>query len=296
MIVTSFYKYSEIKEPEEFRTEHQKLCDSLGIKGKILVANEGINGCASGTPEQIEKYQQALNSDARFSEIKFKDTFSEDHPYKKMIVRVRPEIVTFGHDVDMSKKAEYVEPGKLREWIERQEVVLIDARNDYESRIGKFTGAITPKLDVFRDFPNVVKDFEAYKNKKIVTYCTGGIRCEKASAYLKQNGFENVYQLKDGILNYIEQFPDDYFEGRCFVFDFRLSVPSGKKNAAITACDMCHAPNDSYINCRNTKCDKMLVCCPECREKMAGTCSKACRAEFEKTYKGRHPGMISAEA
>ena len=277
MIVTSFYRYVRIPRVEEFRKSHKKYCDRLGIRGKILVSKEGINGAVSGTEAQIEKYRKHLKRNKLFRGIAFKDTPAKEHPYKKMIVRARSEIVTFGAEVKLKNAARRIPPKTLKKWIENEQIVLVDARNNYESRIGKFRGAVTPDISTFREFPKIIRQLRKYRNKKIVTYCTGGIRCEKASALLRESGFQEVYQLEDGILSYISQFPDDHFEGRCFVFDSRLSVPSGPKNKAITACDVCHAPCGSYVNCRNVKCDRMFICCGNCMETMKKTCSKKCR-------------------
>jgi UPF0176 protein len=140
------------------------------------------------------------------------------------------------------------------------------------------TKAITPQIETFKDFPKIAKQLKKYKDEKIVVYCTGGIRCEKASAFMKEQGFTSVHQLKDGILNYVQQYPDDHFEGRCFVFDSRLSISSGKSNEKISACDLCHVPSDSYINCRNVKCDKMFICCSNCKQSLSATCSKSCKS------------------
>lgn len=277
MIVTSFYKYVKIVRPNQFRTEHQEFCTYLGIRGKILVAKEGINGSVSGTPHQISKYKKQLRLNPYFENIKFKDTSSSSHPFKKMIVRLRPEIVTFGQTIKASA-AKHVSPRTLKKWITRNEAILLDARNNYETKIGKFKDAITLDIENFRDFSDVTNDIAHFKNKKVVMYCTGGVRCEKSSAFLVQNGFSNVYQLDGGVLNYINQFPDTHFEGRCFVFDSRLSVPTGKKNSKISKCDVCHIPEDSYINCKNVKCDKLFISCKTCKQQFNGTCSKKCRS------------------
>ena len=277
MIVSTFYKYARISDSENLRKKHKEFCYKIGIRGKILVSEEGINGAISGEENQIQTYKSYLKKDALFKNVKFKDTLAEAHPYKKMMVRVREEIVTFKQKVDPKNAAERISPKTLKKWIEKEKIILLDARNNYESRIGKFRNAITPDISTFREFPKVLKQLENCKDQKIVTYCTGGIRCEKASALLKENGFSSVYQLEDGILNYIRQFPDDHFEGRCFVFDSRLSVHSGTKNKEITACELCHAPCGDYSNCVNVKCDKMFVCCGFCRDKMGNACSKRCK-------------------
>ena len=278
IIVSSFYKYAIIENPEAFQREHQDYCNELGIKGKILVAKEGINGTVSGTKEQIDKYERELLKNILFTGMTFKRTITDEHPFKKIIVRVRKEIVTSGLNVDMKNVGERITPKELKGLYDKKEdFIILDARNDYESKIGKFHNAITPKLEVFRDFTKISKKLSKHKKKKIVMYCTGGIRCEKASAYMKEQGYEKVYHLQDGILNYIEQYPDTYFEGRCFVFDNRLSVPSGKKTIDIALCEFCHIPSGRYINCANMKCDKLFICCEKCDKEYKHTCSKSCR-------------------
>lgn len=278
IIVTSFYKYVNIKNPEKFQKEHQEFCNQLCVKGKVLVAEEGINGTVSGTKEQIDSYERELKGNVLFADMTFKRTITEEHPFKKTIVRLRKEIVTSGLNVDMKNVGERITPKELKEMYDKKgDFIILDARNDYESKIGKFHNAITPELEAFRDFKKVARQLTKYKKKKIVMYCTGGIRCEKASAYMKEKGYEKVYHLKDGILNYIEQYPDTYFEGRCFVFDNRLSITSGEKTKDIAVCNKCHVPCGRYINCANIKCDKMFICCEECDNEFRHTCSKTCR-------------------
>jgi len=195
-----------------------------------------------------------------------------------MLVKTRKEIVTSGLKVDLKDKGEHIPPKKLKEMLDKKEdIVMLDARNDYESKIGKFKNAVTPNIHEFRQFKKLLKNLEKYKDRKIVMYCTGGVRCEKSSAFLKENGFKNVLQLDGGIINYINQFQDSYFEGRCFVFDNRISIPAGLKNPDISMCDYCHVPSSRYINCKNEKCDKFFICCKECDNIMKHSCSKQCK-------------------
>ena len=277
MLVSSFYKYVRIRDPDGFRKRHQEYCNKLGIRGKVLVAGEGINGSISGTVRQIGRYKKTLRSNKLFRNVAFKDTPATDHPYKRMIVRARPEIVTFGKKVDMRNRGRFITPGTLNRWIRNREAVLVDVRNAYESRIGKFDEAVTLGVENFRDFPGSIARLKKYGKQKIVTYCTGGIRCEKASALLKEKGFKSVYQLQDGILNYAAQYPDAHFKGRCFVFDFRLSVPTGARDEKLSKCELCHAPSHEYANCVNNACDRLFISCSGCRQSLSGACSKKCR-------------------
>jgi len=278
IIVSSYYKYVNIDNPEFFQKKHQVFCNKLGIKGKILVSKEGINGSISGTLDQISKYENYIHKNILFKDVMFKRNITDEHPFKKTIVRTRDEIVTSRFNVNSKKRGLYISPKKLKHALDNnEEIILLDARNNYESKIGKFKNAITPDIETFRDFKKIIPSIKKYKNKQIVMYCTGGVRCEKASALLIKNGFNNVMQIEGGILNYIEQFPDTYFEGRCFVFDNRLSISTGDKTKDISICELCHIPSGRYINCGNIKCDKLFICCESCDKISKHTCSKRCK-------------------
>ena len=278
IVISSFYKYVNINNLNSFQKEHQQFCNNLKIKGKILISNEGINGTISGSKDKIIEYENYLLKNNLFSDVMFKHSFDKVHPFKKTIVRIRNEIVTSNFNVDVNKKGAYISPKSLKLALDNNEdLVLLDARNNYESKIGKFKNAITPNIKTFKDFKKIIPNLSKFKDKKVVMYCTGGVRCEKASALLKENGFSNVMQIEGGILNYIQQFPDSYFEGRCFVFDDRLSIPTGKKTFDISICELCHSPSSNYINCANKKCDKLFISCEDCDLEMKHSCSKNCK-------------------
>ncbi len=279
LTVISFYKYVNLRKIKSFRREHQDFCDKLGVKGKVLVSKEGINGSVSGTNEQITKYKRKIKSYNEFKNITFKDATTTEHPFKKTIVRIRPEIVASNFNINLKYAGSYIASKELKKMYENKEdFIILDARNDYEWKIGKFKNAITLSMDIFKDFPKKIQMLEKFKKKKIIMYCTGGVRCEKASAVLRQKGFEDVNQLKDGIIKFIEEYPDTYFEGRCFVFDDRLSVPSGKNTKEIALCEKCHIPYGEYKNCTNKKCDRLYLMCNSCREQYENMCSKRCRS------------------
>lgn len=220
-----YYKYVPIKAPELFKEKHKQQCVELGLKGKILVSHEGINGCVSGTFEATEAYMKLMHEDERFHDMQFKIGETEGHTFTKMLVKTRPEIVTFGTDVSLENSAPYIEPEELKSLLDAgEDIVLIDARNKYEADYGTFENAIVPDIQVFSKFPEEAKKWEDLKDKQIVTFCTGGIRCEKASAFLRENGFENVRQLHGGILTYAEKVGGDHWDGKCFVFDERVAV------------------------------------------------------------------------
>src|SRR3989344_4230115 len=183
--------------------------------------------------------------------------------------------IVLGKEVSFKNKAPYITPKKLKMLLDKKtDAILLDARNSYEIKLGKFKNAITLPIETFREFPEAIKKAKLPKNKPIISYCTGGIRCEKAATYLKQQGFKEVYQLKGGIIQYMNEFPNTYFEGNCFVFDDSLT-PSLKVKP-ITTCDICHATSDVMINCHNLECDKLFICCPTCQTKTKKHCSPAC--------------------
>lgn len=279
-----FYKFVPIENLEEFKMEHWKFCKDLGVLGKILIAKEGINGSISGTKEQVESYKEKLTSDSRFNDIVFKEETGLTHPFTRMIVRIRNEIVALKKEVDLSKTGDYISPRELYELYQNSVVgkdfVIIDGRNSYEYKVGRFKGAIDPGTRTFRQFPEKVKDLKKFKDKKIIMYCTGGIRCEKATAVLREEGFENVYQLKDGIINFCQQFPNTFWEGSCFVFDKRLVSSVGQEESLISECEVCGVSCDLYKNCRSVSCDRLVILCVNCQRNLNGCCSEKCLEEF----------------
>ena len=277
-IVSSFYKYVKIDNPVEFVQKHLEFCLSLGLKGRILVGEEGINGCVYGNKEIVERYKNELMNNPLFSDIEFKDHMANKIAYRKMFVRLRKEIVNSGLDVDLRKTAKFLTPLQLKEMLDRkEEVIMVDMRNDYESKIGKFRDAVVLPMRNFRELPNAVSEIGHLKEKRIVVYCTGGIRCEKASAYLNEIGFKDVSQIKGGILKYGEEFPDTYWERKFIVFDDRLAVQINKFNTnPLAECVWCNKKCDDYLNCHNLDCHKLIVCCKECKEKHDKSCCVDC--------------------
>ncbi len=277
-----FYKFTVIENPQEFIEKQLKFCSAQGLLGKILVAKEGINGSLSGSKEQIEKYKEYLSSQNQFSDISFKEEVGTFNPFKKMIVRQKSEIIRMDQDLDLDKRGEYISPKELMDLYESdEEFIILDTRNNYESEVGKFRGAITPDIDTFREFPQALKPLEDMKDKKIITYCTGGIRCEKATSYMIQEGFKNVYQLQDGIINFCQQYPNTHWEGKCFVFDERLLSHVDPDTDPITQCIHCGNSCDRYKNCKNPTCDDFIVICEKCSEQFDGCCSDSCVDQYK---------------
>ena len=275
-----FYKFQSIKDVKYFVRQHKNFCKEFGILGKILVAKEGINGSISGTKEQVEEYKKFLWSLEGFEDIWFKEEIGINHPFNKMIVREREEIVSLHKSVDMTRKSKYITPEEFLEGCNNEDVVILDARNDYEYKLGKFKGAVNPDIKTFRQFPEFVERFKDNKDKKIYIYCTGGIRCEKASLYMEDQGFKDVYQLHGGIINFCQDLPNTAWEGKCFVFDKRLMTDVSQGNSAISDCVSCGEKSDLQRNCKYVYCDELVIQCKNCQEKMHGCCSRNCMDEF----------------
>ncbi len=270
--VVSLYKYSIIKNPELLRDELRDFCTKRNILGRILVSEEGINAAVSGKNKEIEEFEAILLK--KFPELTFREQKCKENAYHKLVVRVRPEVVVFGKKVDLSKTGKHLTPEEFDQISKEKDVVILDARNDYEYKVGKFKNAVELGIKTFKEFPEAAKKLEKQKDKKIVMYCTGGIRCEKASAFLKEKGFKNVYQLQGGIINYANSSSKNNFEGTCFVFDDRLSAKIGEP---ISTCEICGDLSDEIINCHNLDCDKLFVCCEKCQTKMNKNCSEKCK-------------------
>ncbi len=284
--VLLFYKYVSVSDPRQFADEHLQWCAEHGIKGRVYVAGEGINGTVSGQVADIEQYKLKLKSYPQFGDIVFKEDRTEGHAFLKMHVRVRNEIVNSSlEDVSPNNGGKRLTPEMLLEFYETgKDFIIVDARNGYESMIGRFKSAITPQMKNFRDWPKAVEELKEHKQKTVVTYCTGGIRCEKASAYLVEQGFEDVYQLEGGIVSFAKKFPDTYWEGGIFVFDERRVVePNSRPDLKSgSKCFFCGKPTSYYINCHNTDCDKIIVTCHECKIENEYCCSDECRKSENK--------------
>lgn len=279
-VILLYYKYTAIENPEEFAAGHLEFCKSLGLVGRIIVAAEGLNGTVSGTSEQTGAYRAHLLADPRFAGIEFKTEFWDRHPFKKMHVRAKNEIVNLGAPgLDPNQvTGTYLEPDEFLTMMETDpDVVVLDTRNNYESKIGRFKNAITPDIDHFRHFPDYIQSIDHLKDKKILAYCTGGIRCEKATGLLVQAGFKHVYQLHGGIITYGQKTGGKNWEGKCYVFDGRISVPVNRiDETVISDCDCCGKKSDRYLNCTNALCNKQIILCETCEPIRHGACSDAC--------------------
>lgn len=283
--VLLYYFYTTIEDSEVYRDEHRALCERLGLLGRIIVGCEGLNGTVSGTVEACEEYMRVLEADPVTAGIEFKIDEAEGHVFPKLSIKAREEIVTLGlGEEDFSPNevtGNYLEPAEWREAMHDPNCVILDVRNDYEADLGKFKGAIVPPVDAFRDTPQWVRDNrELFEGKKILTYCTGGIRCEKFSGFLVKEGFEDVNQLHGGIVKYgkDEVTRGEDFEGRLYVFDQRISVPVNRANPKVIArCVHCDDPCERYVNCGNADCNAQHFSCEACEVGSERCCCEECK-------------------
>jgi UPF0176 protein len=246
-VVAAFYKFVSLPDFAEKQSPLLSFCEALRVKGTILLAAEGINGTIAGSRDSIDSVLSFLRSDPRLADLEYKESFADSQPFGRMKVRVKKEIVTIGlPEIDPSEQVgTYVSPEDWNTVISDPEVTVIDTRNDYEVSIGTFKGAQNPQTASFREFPDyVLSHLDPEKHKKVALFCTGGIRCEKASSFMIAQGFQEVYHLKGGILKYLEEVPDSesLWEGECFVFDERVAVSHGLKPGTHEMCPNCGRP------------------------------------------------------
>ena len=283
-LTLSFYAYTQIEQPSEFRDHLFMHWDALGVLGRIYVAHEGINAQLSVPAPRFAAFKKHLDSIAFLEDVRLNIAIEQDNKsFLKLKIKVRDKIVADGLDddsFDVTNKGVHLNAAEFNSLTSAKDTILVDMRNHYESEIGHFEGAITPDVDTFRDsLPIIEKDLAAHKSdKNLVMYCTGGIRCEKASAYFKHKGFERVYQLEGGIIEYARQVKnqglDNKFIGKNFVFDERRSETIS--DDVIATCHQCGSPCDTHVNCANDACHLLFIQCPTCAEKHDQCCSDSC--------------------
>ncbi|SSC09119.1 Rhodanese domain protein UPF0176 [bacterium endosymbiont of Bathymodiolus sp. 5 South] len=245
--ICALYQFVRLDDFAEFRTPLRALMDDLEIKGTLLLALEGLNGTVAGTQNAIEKLVKFLEDDGRFNHLEIKFSYAQNLPFKRLKVKLKKEIVTLGvqHVDPLASVGTYVKPKDWNALISDPDVLLIDTRNDYEYNIGSFQGAINPNTETFREFPAYTKEhLEQYRDRKVAMFCTGGIRCEKSTAYLKSQGFKEVYHLQGGVLKYLEEVDkaDSMWNGECFVFDERVAVKHNLEQGQYDQCHACRYP------------------------------------------------------
>lgn len=269
-----FYKYVHIEDPEKVRDWQRSLCEKYGFKGRLIVAKEGINFTLEGKTEDTEAYIKELQSDPRFLHIHFKKSQGTGNAFPRLSVKVRPEIVSLRLgvcDVDPNQTTgTHLKPEELHRWIqERKEFYIIDMRNAYEHDVGRFAGSICPPMKYFRELPQFIDSLSHLKHKTVLTVCTGGVRCEKASGYLITQGFTDVYQLDGGIVSYMEKYPNEDFEGKLYVFDNRIAMgfyTDDPKHKVIGKCAQCDISSERIIDCREKGCTGQCILCERCED------------------------------
>ena len=290
VVVCAMYKFVTLENFEALRQPLLDVMESNGVRGTLLLAQEGINGTVAGSREGIDTLLEWLQKDERLAGIVYKESFDKNMPFYRTKVKLKKEIVTMGVEGIDPKKVvgTYVKPEDWNALISDPDVVVVDTRNDYEVQIGTFKGAVNPETETFREFPQYVKDnMDPAKQKKVAMFCTGGIRCEKSTAYMKEQGFDEVYHLEGGILKYLEDVPAEksLWEGECFVFDNRVAVNHDLEKGQYDQCHACRFPiteeekqSKHYIH---------GVSCPHCYDKH----SEKQRQRFEQ----REKQMLLAE-
>jgi UPF0176 protein len=277
-----FYKYVFISNPEEVRDWLRELCQKFGLKGRLIVATEGLNITLEGKTQDTEDFIKEMEKDptsetgeSRFLNIHMKRSEGTGNAFPKLSVKVRPEIVSLHLgvcDVDPNVTTGiHLKPEELHDWIaQKKEFYIVDMRNAYEHAVGKFAGSICPPMENFRDLPKLLKTIDHLKNKTVLTVCTGGVRCEKASGYLITQGFNDVYQLDGGIVSYMEKYPNENFEGKLYVFDGRVAMgfyTDDPKHKIIGVCEGCNASSENIVDCREQGCNGQFILCDSCEKK-----------------------------
>lgn len=280
--IIAYYVFAPIEDPIEEVKRHQKFLENKDIKCRIYIANNGINAQMSGYKIDAQIYIEWIKQEPRFKEVPFKIDFYHEHVFPKASVKFREQLVALDEEVDLRTTGKHLSPKEWKEMLEnrKENVLLLDVRNQYEWELGHFEGAELPCLKNFREFPlyakNLKHNYDPTKTK-VMMYCTGGIRCELYSALLKKEGFTEVYQLDGGVINYGKQESTAHWKGKLFVFDDRLSVSIDEKvNEIISQCIHCQTASDTYYNCANMDCNELFLCCSTCAEKLKGCCNDTC--------------------
>lgn len=280
--------------------EHKAFCQKRNLKGRIIIAKEGINGTIEGLVKDTKAYRKFLNSKKGFAKIHWKISEGNGGVFPRLSVKVRPEIVSLSlhkakdTDVDPRKTTGvHLKPEQLKRWFDKGEkFTIIDMRNDYEHKVGAFKGSVLPPLKNFRDLPKVLPKLKKFANDKVLTVCTGGVRCEKASGYLIKKGFKDVYQLDGGIVSYMEKYPGKHFDGALYVFDGRVTMAFPGEREIIGICEKCGAKTEKYADCTNESCGSQFLCCDSCTASDNAFCSQKCKDIVAKNPQARSRSIL----
>jgi len=295
--VTTFYKFKSLENLEQAKTELEAKAIELRMKGLIILGSEGFNATVAGPiRENFESFKKFISEYFDVPELFFKDSESEKAPFRRFKVKIREEIVTLGTPelFPQYENNHHLSPSEWNKVLKQEkDVLLVDTRNWYETKIGTFKGAINPRIDKFTEFPEYVEKHNIPKDKKMLIFCTGGIRCEKGILEMQRQGFENVYQLDGGIINYLKEYPNDQYEGECFVFDHRVALDQNlQPTTRYGLCPHCGQPSGQEITCK--RCDTVELICEDCAELewKKDTCSKNCAYQFELHPERKAPRQV----
>lgn len=282
--ILAYYHLEPIQDPHAEVAMHKRFFSSRDVTCRIYISEQGINGQMSAARNDAIAYIEWMHQRSDFKNIKFKIHPYHEHVFPRMTTKYRKKLVAIDEHINLSERGEHVSPAQWRKMLEEPQdgTVLIDVRNDYEWKVGRFSGAELPPCETFREFSEYADKLKEQKDPKttpVMMYCTGGIRCELYSVILKERGFEKIYQLDGGVIGYGLDQGNKHWEGKLFVFDDRLAIPiSDDENGTtvIGTCHHCGQSNDSYYNCANMDCNHLFLCCPECLKKYAGCCCSEC--------------------
>lgn len=293
--VIAYYIFTPISNPKEEVEEQRRFLENMGATGRIYISEEGINGQLSCTQETTATYIDWMHARPPFKGVEFKQQSWHEHAFPRLTVKYRKYLVGRDREFDFSKTGKHLSPDEWKKMLESEDKpLLLDIRNEYEWKVGRFEGAEAPPCETFRDFEayaEKLKETFNPKEKQVMMYCTGGIRCEIYSSLLKELGFENVYQLQGGIIKYGQKMGTKHWQGKLFVFDDRLTVSiSDEPSPVVGSCHHCKTPIESYYNCANMDCNALYLCCPVCLQEHIGCCQLSCKnAPRVRPYQEQHP-------
>lgn len=282
IVVIAYYVIEEIKDPHAKIKEHKEFLQSVDCKGRIYIGREGVNTQISMARKDLDEYLKFLKNDPLYDSADIKIHDDTEHRFAKLIVKYRDQIVALDQEVNFKNRGDHISPEEWEKKLDERDenTIIIDVRNNYESEVGHFEGALKPDKRTFREFVEYADNLAKMPDKEkktVLMYCTGGIRCEFYSPLMKERGFDNVYQLDGGVIGYGLKRGSKHWRGKLFVFDDRLVVPISEDNdEVISKCKFCDAPSDIFYNCANMDCNDLFLSCKDCAEKMKGCCCEKC--------------------
>lgn len=280
--ILAYYYFGSIENPTSEVKTHKDFFSGRDATSRIYISEQGINGQMSASTQDAKAYIEWMHGRPAFETIKFKIHPHNEHVFPRLTIKYRKQLVAIDADVDLSQRGEHVSPAQWKAMLEsRTDKILLDVRNDYEWKVGRFQGAELPPCETFREFTDYadsLKDKADLQKTPVMMYCTGGIRCELYSAILKEKGFDKIYQLDGGVIGYGLDQGNKHWDGKLFVFDDRMAIPISDEGQSkvIGTCHFCGADNETYYNCANIDCNNLFLCCPECLKKHVGCCCLEC--------------------